>query len=149
MSGEAILHASLIARHYRHHWHGVLLLGPSGAGKSHLALKAVRAGWRLVADDRVVVWAEQASAYGRAPDPLSGLIEVRGLGVIKAPAPVLAFCQIRLTALLSPAKAAERWPDARYETVAGLKIAALTLDPFCELSLSKLSLALEHLPVGE
>lgn len=149
MSGETILHASLIARHYRHHWHGVLLLGPSGAGKSHLALKAVQAGWRLVADDRVLVWAEHAAAYGRAPEVLSGLIEVRGLGVIAAPAPVLPYCQIRLVALLSPAKAADRWPDARYETVAGRQIAALTLDPFSELSLPKLSLALEHLPVGQ
>jgi len=149
VSGPTILHASLIARHHRHHWHGVLLLGPSGAGKSHLALKAVQAGWRLVADDRVLVWAEHAAAYGRAPEVLFGLIEVRGLGVLKAPAPILPFCQIRLAALLAPSKAADRWPDARYEAVAGRQIAALTLDPFSELSLPKLSLALEHLPVGE
>lgn len=149
MSGEIILHASLIARHYRHHWHGVLLLGPSGAGKSHLALKAVQAGWRLVADDRVLVWAEQAAAYGRAPEVLAGLIEVRGLGVIKAPTPILPYCQIRLVAHLAPEKAAERWPDPHYETVAGRQISGLTLDPFSELSLPKLGLALEHLPVGE
>jgi serine kinase of HPr protein (carbohydrate metabolism regulator) len=149
VTAETILHASLIARHWRRDWQGVLIIGPSGAGKSHLALKALGAGWRLVADDRVLVWSDQTATYGRAPDVLSGLIEARGLGVVKAPVPVLAYCQIRLVAVLEAATAADRWPDLRHEPVAGRKIAAISLDPFSQVSLTKLSLALEYLPVGE
>ena len=85
------LHASLIARHAPYQWQGVLILGPSGAGKSHLALKAMAAGWRLVADDRVIIWSDQGHVYGRAPETLSGLIEVRGLGVVATQSPVLSF----------------------------------------------------------
>ncbi len=42
----------------------VLLLGPSGAGKSDLALRLLDRGWRLVADDRVVLTVENGAAVG-------------------------------------------------------------------------------------
>ena len=49
-------------------WRGALIEGPSGAGKSDLALRALDAGFRLVADDRVVVWTSGGRLFGRAPD---------------------------------------------------------------------------------
>lgn len=143
------LHASLIARYARRQWQGVLILGPSGAGKSHLALKAIAADWRLVADDRVIVWSDQGLVYGRAPEVLAGLVEVRGLGVMTAPSPVLAFSKIVMVAHLAPADTIERFSEPGRETLIGLSVPAIALDPFSELSLSILSLALDHLPVGE
>ena len=77
-----ILHAGLIARRLNGYWHGVLIEGPAGAGKSDLALRALDLGFRLVSDDRTQVFAALGRLFGRAPDSLSGQIEVRGLGVV-------------------------------------------------------------------
>ncbi len=54
-----ILHAGLVALRLEGVWRGALIAGPSGVGKSDLALRAIEAGFRLVADDR-------AAAAGRA-----------------------------------------------------------------------------------
>jgi len=60
---------------------GVLLMGPSGSGKSDLVLRLMSRGFDLIADDRVDVTDGVASA----PPALAGLLEVRGLGVIRLP----------------------------------------------------------------
>lgn len=73
---------------------GVLIEGPSGSGKSALALALVDCGALLVADDRTVVFARDGSLYARAPRAIAGLIEVRGLGVMRLPA--LRLARIRL-----------------------------------------------------
>ncbi len=61
---------------------GVLLVGESGIGKSEIALELVKKGHRLVADDSVIVSATNRKLYGKAPAPLKGFLEVRGLGII-------------------------------------------------------------------
>ena len=61
---------------------GVLLVGESGIGKSEIALELVKKGHRLVADDSVIVSAANRKLYGKAPSPLKGFLEVRGLGII-------------------------------------------------------------------
>lgn len=61
---------------------GVLLVGESGIGKSEIALELVKKGHRLVADDSVIVSATNRKLYGKAPGPLKGFLEVRGLGII-------------------------------------------------------------------
>lgn len=63
----------------------VLLRGGAGSGKSDLALRLMNSGdARLVADDRVIL--EQDDAHGTlhasTPEPLRGLLEVRGIGII-------------------------------------------------------------------
>ena len=64
-----IRHAGLIARRMGGVWRGVLIEGPSGAGKSDLALRALDQGFRLVADDRVVVWTDAGRlGYGTTSD---------------------------------------------------------------------------------
>src|SRR5919205_3670266 len=58
---------------------GVLLLGPAGAGKSDLALRLLSRGFDLVADDQVVI----EDGVACPPPPLAGLMEVRGVGIVR------------------------------------------------------------------
>ena len=63
---------------------GVLLMGPSGAGKSSLAYRLIaRDSARLVADDRVRLVAHQNALYAEPPARLAGLMEVRGIGILR------------------------------------------------------------------
>ena len=75
-------------------WHGsavawgarcALIRGPSGSGKSGLALELMALGASLVADDRVILSCEaEGVPMARAPDALRGLIEARGVGLLRA-----------------------------------------------------------------
>lgn len=64
---------------------GVLLLGESGSGKSDLALRLIALGARLVSDDRTDLFVEGSVLAARAPASLTGLIEVRGVGIVALP----------------------------------------------------------------
>jgi serine kinase of HPr protein (carbohydrate metabolism regulator) len=131
-------HAGLIARRNGGAWRGVLIEGPSGAGKSDLALRCLRHGFRLVADDRVLVWVDAGRLYGRAPDALRGLIEVRGVGVVRVE-PVV-FCEIALAARLGTP---ERMPDPATETILGIALPLVSVEPFESSAPAKLSRAME------
>jgi HPr kinase/phosphorylase len=80
----------------------VLIRGPSGSGKSLLAwdlLQAAQQGAlhfvRLVADDRVLVEAHGGQLLVRPAPSLTGLIEIRGLGIRHLPfEPVAAVCLV-------------------------------------------------------
>jgi HPr kinase/phosphorylase len=70
----------------------VLIRGPSGSGKSQLALELIetaRTGLlpfaRLVADDRVHLEAAHGRLLARPAEALAGLIEVRGVGLMRLP----------------------------------------------------------------
>lgn len=70
---------------------GVLIAGPSGAGKSLLALDlldhARLAGRKahLVADDQVLVEAEEGKLHAAAPPTIAGRIELRFRGIVARP----------------------------------------------------------------
>jgi serine kinase of HPr protein (carbohydrate metabolism regulator) len=64
---------------------GILILGESGKGKSDLALRLIERGAQLVADDRTELFPENGVLMARAPAPLTGLIEVRGVGIVAQP----------------------------------------------------------------
>ncbi len=72
------LHASLMEIYSM----GVLILGESGIGKSETTLELIKKGHKLIADDRVNITAVGDSLYGEAPELLSGVMEVRGIGII-------------------------------------------------------------------
>jgi hypothetical protein len=138
-----IVHAGLIAMRLGGRWRGVLIEGPSGAGKSDLALRALSQGFRLVADDRVVLWASGGRLFGRAPETLAGLIEVRGLGVIAEPA--LPFAGIALVAACRPA---ERIPPDTPTTRLGVELPQLSVSPLEASATAKIGRALQHLGCG-
>ncbi|MCU9532925.1 HPr(Ser) kinase/phosphatase [Streptococcus sp. CSL10205-OR2] len=62
---------------------GVLIQGDSGIGKSETGLELVKRGHRLVADDRVDVFAkDEESLWGEPAEILRHLLEIRGVGII-------------------------------------------------------------------
>lgn len=61
---------------------GILLTGESGTGKSEIALELIKRGHQLIADDRVDVKRVHNSISGQAPEVLSGMLEIRGVGII-------------------------------------------------------------------
>ena len=64
----------------------MLIRGPSGSGKSSLALELMAWGARLVADDRTEVSREGGRVMARCPAAIRGLIEARGVGLLRAEA---------------------------------------------------------------
>ncbi len=68
----------------------VLIRGASGSGKSRLALDLIRTAQggallfaRLVADDRVRLQGVGGRLLARPAEPLAGLIEVHGVGLLR------------------------------------------------------------------
>jgi serine kinase of HPr protein (carbohydrate metabolism regulator) len=66
----------------------VLIRGPSGSGKSRLAAELLRVAEarqlppaRLVADDRVHLFAANGRLLAEAPESIRGRIEVHGFGI--------------------------------------------------------------------
>jgi HPr kinase/phosphorylase len=70
---------------------GILIRGASGSGKSRLAhflinrapLFEIKAG--LVGDDRIVLEKRENALFASVPEAIAGLLEVRGLGLIRLP----------------------------------------------------------------
>ncbi|EHJ51842.1 HPr(Ser) kinase/phosphatase [Streptococcus macacae] len=62
---------------------GVLIQGDSGIGKSETGLELVKRGHRLVADDRVDVFAkDEETLWGEPAEILRHFLEIRGVGII-------------------------------------------------------------------
>ncbi|MFO1112457.1 MAG: HPr kinase/phosphatase C-terminal domain-containing protein [Rhodospirillales bacterium] len=117
---------------------GVLLRGPSGAGKSDLALRLIVAGGRLVADDYTCVTRDGAMLIATSPERLSGLLEVRGIGIIR----IEAEPQAPLVALvdLVPRTGIDRMPDNAEEDVLGIALPHFQLDAFESSAAAKVRL---------
>lgn len=75
-----IIHASCVTLNGR----GLVILGGSGAGKSGLALQLLAFGAQLVADDQTIVTSKDDVLYASSPQPICGMIEARGVGLLTA-----------------------------------------------------------------
>jgi HPr kinase/phosphorylase len=62
---------------------GVLIVGPSGSGKSSLAIQLIALGAMLVADDQTIITAQGGTLIADVPSSIAGLIEARGVGLLK------------------------------------------------------------------
>ena len=112
----ANIHGSCVAVAGR----GLLILGPSGAGKSALALQIMALGGQLVADDRVELTRQGDDVIARCPVALRGLIEARGLGLLRAE--TLEAAPVALVADLAQAETT-RLPEPRQIKLLGLPVA--------------------------
>jgi serine kinase of HPr protein (carbohydrate metabolism regulator) len=118
-AGVQILHAGLVTRRKAGQWCGALITGPSGSGKSDLALRLCAAGWRLVSDDRTIVWRDRHALFGRAPASLAGLMELRGQGVFTAPIWPGQARIVLLVECASAGQALERMPEKVTQSLLG------------------------------
>jgi serine kinase of HPr protein (carbohydrate metabolism regulator) len=131
-----------------------LLLGPSGAGKSDLALRCIMTTGRdadralkadLVADDQVLLYLQDGRLRARAPETISGRIEVRGLGILAVDH--VPDAEVRLAIELDRRRPIERLPEAlpAFEAL-GTRVPLLRLAPFEASAALKVILALRRLP---
>ena len=109
--------------------HAVIIRGPSGSGKSKLALAlldAAKSGLlpyaKLVADDRVRIFAAHGRLVVSAPETISGMVEVHGLGIRAADCEPMAVAEwiVDLSA-----KDAARMPELSSAEIFGVTISRL------------------------
>jgi HPr kinase/phosphorylase len=111
------MHASCAARDGL----GVLLTGAPGSGKSDLLLRLLDRGFVLVADDQVEIGTD---GMARPPETLAGLLEVRGLGVMRFP-----FLSAARPVLLAELVAGPvpRLPEPKWDSM--LRLPSIAIDP--------------------
>jgi HPr kinase/phosphorylase len=124
----------------------VLLRGPSGSGKSDLALRLIDAGARLIADDQIEIWRDGEALLVRARASIAGLIEARGVGILKVDA--LPMARLALIADLVAPQHVERLPEPCSETIFSLAIPLVAIAPFEASAPVKLRLALAAITEG-
>ena len=138
-----LVHATCVALKVGRTWRGALLRGPSGAGKSDLALRLIESGARLVADDQTALARKGRTITGSAPPTIAGLIEVRGIGIVKLRRhQLMARAPVCLLVDLVPAGRIERLPEPAREIVLGVELPVVALAPFEASATAKLRLAL-------
>jgi len=108
------LHGSAVGLRDR----GLLITGEPGSGKTTLATELMAAGAGLVADDWVVL--ERGRAVGvvmSPPKPIAGLVELRGIGIVRLP----YTDQAPLTCIVDMDREPEaRLPEARTRRLLGV-----------------------------
>src|SRR5215470_5542533 len=113
-----LVHATCVARRQGKTWRAVLLRGPSGAGKSDLALRLMETGWRLVADDQTELSRQGRQVIATAPGRIAGMIEARGLGIVKVGGDQLVRrAPVALLVDLAQPDRIERLPEPARETL--------------------------------
>jgi hypothetical protein len=106
----------------------MLIEGQPGSGKSSLALALIERGARLIGDDAVTLTAQNACLMASPPPNITGLLEVRGVGLatfpLAEPAPVALV-------LMLGGPAPDRLPEAPLplRMIAGVPVPVLAFDP--------------------
>jgi HPr kinase/phosphorylase len=114
---------------------GILIRGPSGSGKSRLAMTLLQSAGPgfacLVGDDRIHLEAVHGRLLMRPATALAGLMEIRGLGIVRLPFEPVAV--VHLVIDLAAADAA-RLPGstALAVEIAGARLARLPVAPGVE-----------------
>ena len=113
---EDILHASCVDVDGR----GLLIQGPSGSGKSSLAIRLIALGAKLVSDDQTHVVAEVDRLIAGCPrSELRGVVEARGLGLLRAPTVMSTTLALAIDMGLPET---ERLPPFRTVTILGCQL---------------------------
>ena len=124
---------------------GVLMLGEAGSGKSDLALRLIAEGALLVADDQTWIEVVDGQLRASAPPSIRGLIEQRGVGIVRAPTKRATW--LRLAVALSAAP--ERMPEPSAWSLPntdGPRLPLLSLNPLETSAPAKLRAALAVVP---
>ena len=100
-----------------------------------------------MADDRVDLSREGDTLLARCPAPLAGLLEVRGLGILRVPA--IAETRVDLAVDLVPDGDIERLPEPRYRDYIGTRVPLLTVDPFRASAAAQIAFAARAAASGD
>lgn len=106
----------------------LLIEGPPGSGKSTLALALIDRGGGLIGDDAVTLHRDAQGCLIASPPPhIAGLLEVRGVGLVRLPTAPPAPAALILT--LGGA-APQRLPETlMLRPIAGVDVPVLPFDP--------------------
>jgi hypothetical protein len=106
----------------------LLIEGPPGSGKSSLALALIDRGAGLVGDDAVTLMRVGEAVIASPPPNIAGLLEVRGIGLVRLP--VAAPAPVALVLQLGGGVPA-RLPDTPLpcHQIAGVAVPVLAFDP--------------------
>lgn len=131
------IHATTVALN----GNAVLLRGASGCGKSDLALRLIDDGWDLISDDYTELHKVEGVLHARAPENIQGLIEVRGIGIIR----LGCKAQARVVAVfnLKPLSEIERLPEPAFETWTDCAVPSFALHGFDASAPAKVRLTLK------
>ena len=106
---------------------GVLIVGRSGSGKSDLALRLIEnKGAVLVADDRTNLIVNGENLVANSPESIQGLIEVRGVGIVKKNFKPQSC--VKLVVISSLKEKIERYPEPQFFENQGVSVPSILLD---------------------
>jgi len=125
-----LMHATVVAVDRK----GVLITGPSGSGKSDLALRLIDRGGVLVSDDQVDLTTGENSGtlFAYTPETLAGLIEVRGVGLMKLD--YIGSAAVVLHVDLDSDEDVARLPKPSFTEFLGVKIRKIWLNAYEQTS---------------
>jgi HPr kinase/phosphorylase len=129
MHSERRMHGSCVSRD----GDAVLVVGPPGSGKSDLVLRLLSRGFELVADDQVDI----VDGIASCPAELAGLLEARGLGIVRLPYRTRA----RLALVVELGGRDERMPSPRQHPE--LRLPVVRIDAAAASAPEKVALALD------
>lgn len=117
------MHASFVVWEKK----GILFRGKSGSGKSELALKFIEnKNAVLVADDIVLLENRKNKLFGKVPENIAGLLEIRNVGISNYK--YIPEAEISLLVNLVQTKQnLERFPKNKSENILGVEIPAIDL----------------------
>ncbi len=124
MTQKTPLHATAVVIEGK----ALLLRGKSGSGKSDLALRLIDRGARLLSDDQVMLEKQGSAVVASAPEPIRGMIEARGVGLLAYP--VADPTPLRLVIDLVPREEVPRLPEGRKISILGIPLPLLQLYAF-------------------
>jgi serine kinase of HPr protein (carbohydrate metabolism regulator) len=106
----------------------LLIEGPPGSGKSSLALALIDRGAGLIGDDAVTLTRVGDALIAKPPPHIAGLLEVRGIGLVRVA--VAPRAPVALVLELGGAPA-ERLPEAPLprRMIADVAVPVLRFDP--------------------
>jgi serine kinase of HPr protein (carbohydrate metabolism regulator) len=138
-----LVHATCVALNGK----AAILRGPPGAGKSDLALRFLflpvsAAGGQpcFVADDQTELARVGEIVIARPPATIAGKLEVRGVSIVDVQN--VSEAELTLVVDLVAASAVPRLPDDETESILGLPVRRLRLDPWPASAAIKLAVAL-------
>ena len=122
MTTQLLINASVVAIDGR----ALMIEGPAGSGKSSLALALIDRGADLIGDDGAELERVDGKVFAAHPPHTAGLLEIRGVGLIKLPTGPAA----PLALILTLGTTGDRLPAAApMRDILGCAIPALSFVP--------------------